>query len=194
MASQTICIDRLDKMVLEAHVRRTSGSGKTEQEGHGGGHRGSFGDRVRIPQPVKPVTPRERSFWSWPSVSNANPRAQESEGRTNPTGRYGREYGSLEAGYPRHSVRQYSRQYAVGFVLPSDQSDHRNALSPTSRVSPGQRAASRCGSYAIRPGLTGIKQRERQTGYQTKQGQGLGVGRADVPARGMPKGMAEVCP
>ena len=34
-------------LVVEAHVRRTSGSGKTEQEGHGGGHRVRFGDSAK---------------------------------------------------------------------------------------------------------------------------------------------------
>ena len=35
------------KIVVEVHARRTSGSGKTEQEGHGGGHRVRFGDSAK---------------------------------------------------------------------------------------------------------------------------------------------------
>ena len=34
-------------IAVEVHARRTSGSGKTEQEGHGGGHRVRFGDSAK---------------------------------------------------------------------------------------------------------------------------------------------------
>jgi hypothetical protein len=72
-----------------------------------------------------------------------------------------------------------------------EQSDHRNALSPFVGLS--RATGSGCEQYAIRPGPHGIVKAERQADYQTKQDQGLVVGRAVVPARGMPKGMAEVC-
>lgn len=78
----------------------------------------------------------------------------------------------------------------------SEQSGHRNALSPTKWVSPGQRAGIRsCIRHTSRsqrhPANAG--QAERQADDQTAQDQGLIVGRAVVPSEGgMPKGMGEV--
>ena len=74
------------------------------------------------------------------------------------------------------------------------QSDHRNALSPAKQVSPRQRARSgqaplrvqAARAIALRPGPQSIRhcagQRERQSGYQTKQYSGLVAGRAVGPA------------
>jgi hypothetical protein len=79
----------------------------------------------------------------------------------------------------------------------SEQSGHRNALSPAQRVSPRQRAGSRS---CIRPPSwsqshpANAGQAERQAVYQTQQYRGLVVGRAVVPSRGMTGGMGEVCP
>jgi hypothetical protein len=79
----------------------------------------------------------------------------------------------------------------------SEQSGHRNALSPPQGVSPGQRAGSRsCIAHASRfsshPANAG--KAERQAGYQTQQYRGLVEGRAVVPTRGMTGGMGEVRP
>jgi hypothetical protein len=76
--------------------------------------------------------------------------------------------------YPRGLVSEQSFRgwpSRVHANLWSEQSDNRNALSPTSRVSPGQRAQVVCITpYAP---VTRHVQRERQAGYQTKQDQGL---------------------
>ena len=79
----------------------------------------------------------------------------------------------------------------------SEQSGHRNALSPAQRVSPRQRAGSRSGNTpcVLVPKSSGYQadQRERQAGYQTQQHTGLVAGQAVVPAVGMTRGMGEVC-
>lgn len=176
-------------MEMTALARRSSGSGLSEQEGNGGGHRGQVGDATRLHHASRRCNPfRSRSLMGRPSGRNASPRSRKPEGS---------EEWSWSSG--QHALASPVPLQGKGSPLhcsePSGQSGHRNALSPSQRVSPGERAGSRsCIAHASRsqrhPANAG--QAERQAGYQTKQDQGLIAGRAVGPARGMPKGMGEV--
>lgn len=207
------------RMSMTALARRSSGSGLIEQEGNGGGHRRALGGCTRYyTNPSRYASPRSRSLMGRPSGHNASPWSRKPEGRTKREGRvlcgYPPTAGTDTWADPGNLGATRSGEYREGpgggraqvfsgrdplsrFVLPSGQSSHRNALSPPQGVSPGERAGSRsCIAHASRsqrhPAHAG--QAERQAGYQTAQDQGLVVGRAVGPARGMPKGMGEVRP
>ncbi len=123
-------LDMCATLPLTAHVRRTSGSERTEQEGHGGGHREQVGDRQIIPQPVKPTSP-------WPQSLCAG-RAEPERERTDPP--YSRSTATLSSGFGRFSPGQRagSRFQHTPYVPVLQARPSRAASGLSGRQYPGQ--------------------------------------------------------
>lgn len=183
-------------LLLTARARRTSGSELTEPEGHGGGHRGLFGDATRLQHAssrFKPVT-RSRSLIGRSSGQHTSQWLEQS-GHSNalsptkwvsPGQRVGTKNGELY-------VLQRSQADPKGTGCERSGAAHFCGVEAAERPTPADLyGLPRSYNRPYVPVAKASVQRERQTVYQTKQGQGLVVVRAVVPARGMPKGMGEV--
>jgi hypothetical protein len=114
---------------------------------------------MRAGTPLGGASDARQSLSGRPRRINASPRLGQSEGRTKPrsventrkrlVNEEARERSASKTQPIRpeaHKGLPARRQAGRGFVLPSEQSDHRNALSPAKQVSPRQRAAGRCGT------------------------------------------------